>query len=286
MTTKSDQGDSSAETQLANSEVVHVFWTGGWDSTFRVLDLVIHYESTVQPVYVIDSYRKSSSNELAAMEQIKQALNHSFPEKAHHLLPLKIINRDHIEVSPTIANQYATLRSDFEIGWQYEWLSAVVDELGATRVELSLTGSSHDVMFRFLRENTKEITYPGGAKAFVVEPWKPTNEFEAAMQLFHRFAFPLLHIPKPEMLTIARAHGFGDLLSLTWFCHYPIGNQPCGACYVCRHVIRDGLGSRMPKSALLRHKVWFLVHPLRLLISNPERVVERVRDKLVWLRKK
>jgi len=40
--------------------VVNLLWTGGWDSTFRLLQLILDTRATIQPVYVIDTARRSS----------------------------------------------------------------------------------------------------------------------------------------------------------------------------------------------------------------------------------
>lgn len=35
----------------------HLLWTGGWDSTFRVLQLLLCSRDAVQPHYIIDPER-------------------------------------------------------------------------------------------------------------------------------------------------------------------------------------------------------------------------------------
>lgn len=49
---------------------VNILWTGGWDSTFRVVELSRMEGITIQPVYVIDPNRKSVPYELRAMDNI------------------------------------------------------------------------------------------------------------------------------------------------------------------------------------------------------------------------
>ena len=38
------------------SNPVYVFWTGGYDSTFRICQLLVRYKTAVQPVYITDKY--------------------------------------------------------------------------------------------------------------------------------------------------------------------------------------------------------------------------------------
>ena len=50
-------------------EEIFIFWTGGWDSTFRMLQLSeknVH----VRPMYVKDPNRRSADTELQRMNQI------------------------------------------------------------------------------------------------------------------------------------------------------------------------------------------------------------------------
>ena len=53
-----------------------ILWTGGWDSTFRVIELS-RKNVVIQPIYVLDSGRKSTDYELKAIDKIIQDLNNS-----------------------------------------------------------------------------------------------------------------------------------------------------------------------------------------------------------------
>ena len=39
-------------TDLNDKDPEYVFWTGGYDSTFRICELLIIYKRPVQPVYI------------------------------------------------------------------------------------------------------------------------------------------------------------------------------------------------------------------------------------------
>ncbi|HYD83353.1 MAG TPA: hypothetical protein VEA63_04860, partial [Opitutus sp.] len=51
---------------------VDLLWTGGWDSTYRLLDLVLRKSRTVAPHYVVDPDRSGTIQELRAMRAIRQ----------------------------------------------------------------------------------------------------------------------------------------------------------------------------------------------------------------------
>lgn len=50
-------------------KVIKILWTGGWDSTFRIVELS-RKEVTICPLYVIDNDRKSKNFEIKAMNKI------------------------------------------------------------------------------------------------------------------------------------------------------------------------------------------------------------------------
>ena len=55
---------------MENENVIKVLWTGGFDSTYRIVELSMR-DVTIQPVYVKYSRRKSMECELKAMDDIK-----------------------------------------------------------------------------------------------------------------------------------------------------------------------------------------------------------------------
>lgn len=51
---------------MERNEPVYILWTGGWDSTFRVVELSLKNQ-TIQPLYCVDKNRKSIDKEIEAM---------------------------------------------------------------------------------------------------------------------------------------------------------------------------------------------------------------------------
>lgn len=70
-------------------ETVHLLWTGGWDSTYRLLYLLWEGKQ-VQPHYIIDTHRPSSGHELRAMEAIRASINKDIERLPGTLLPTVI----------------------------------------------------------------------------------------------------------------------------------------------------------------------------------------------------
>src|SRR6478672_10747010 len=73
------------ELRLSRDTPVNLFWTGGWDSTFRLLQLLLEHRLPVAPVYLIDDTRASTQFEFDTMDAIRDALFDAYP-RAHALL--------------------------------------------------------------------------------------------------------------------------------------------------------------------------------------------------------
>ncbi|MEZ3478149.1 MAG: hypothetical protein K1W08_06005 [Lachnospiraceae bacterium] len=103
------------------NEVVEILWTGGFDSTFRIVQLS-QREIVIQPIY-LDSQRKSRLYELEAIDKITQKL------KEHEMTrctfaPLIIIEENQRKKDFVISVAYdSILEYDF-LGPQYKWLGS------------------------------------------------------------------------------------------------------------------------------------------------------------------
>ena len=68
-----------------------MLWTAGWDSTFRVADLLVNGTAVVQPWYAVDPYRRSTATELATQDVIRAHLAELDPAAARRLLPVTLV---------------------------------------------------------------------------------------------------------------------------------------------------------------------------------------------------
>lgn len=232
----------------------NLLWTGGWDSTFRLLQATISDESTVQPHYVVDFNRRSLRCELQAMASIKDAVAGQFPEARARILPTILYERCEIPRSEAIAASHQALLEESYIGWQYVWLASLAAWKGIPQLELAV--HRDDRAYGFL----SKIVRPGGDGYFSVSEIASSD----AAMLFRDFVFPILDTTKTGMAELAARHGFSQLLELTWFCDNPDRHlRPCGACGPCRYTIEEGLGRRVPKQKRVRSKVSRLLLPIR-----------------------
>ena len=105
------------------SNHVNLFWTGGYDSTFRLLQLVLEQGRTVQPHYIIDPTRQSLRNEVKAIREIKSLLFKRYPSVKGLILSTIIVELSDITPDVRVEQAYQELTRTHHIESQYIWLS-------------------------------------------------------------------------------------------------------------------------------------------------------------------
>jgi len=246
----------------------NVLWTGGWDSTFRILELTILKKETVQPYYVLDRGRSSVPFELKAMEQIKEQMVRKFPFTKDSIKPPVMIDKNEIPLNEAITKDFHTLLSRSDLGSQYEWLARYAEANGLSDWELCI--HVDDKATNFISSSVKKVE-EGNDSYFVLSlEDMPYPE----LTIFKYFHFPILRMSKLEMGEAAKQHGFDDIMERTWFCHNPRKDgTPCGMCNPCVFTRNEGLGRRVPNPTLLQRAGYQLERVFRKLKTLWRRVL-------------
>lgn len=233
-------------------EVVNILWTGGYDSSFRMVQLS-KKDVIVQPYYLSDN-RKSEANEFHAMAEITSDIrNH--PETKCEILPLISRQVKDIKEDKEITEAYNRLRKISPIGSQFEWLARFAKENELTGLELGIeraeTGSAYiRNLFKEFDIELKPID-SNGIHYYVIDNKSKNSDIS---KIFGHYHFPLWDMSKVEMLPEFKNLGFEDSVTKTWFCHKPINNKPCGICNPCSTTISSGMGFRLTKLGLFRNR--------------------------------
>jgi hypothetical protein len=227
---------------------VQLLWTGGWDSTFRLLFLLLVEKRPVEPHYVITTDRPSIGAELRTMARLKQALLTRFPEARALLRPSRLFDVTDLTPNETTAAQLRALKAVNYIGRQYEHLARYAEQLGLDGLELSV--HRDDRAYVFLRHAVhRVVTRDGGTYWTLVDAPTDSN-----LLLFRAFRFPLFELTKLDMEQAAAEHGFSALMELTWFCHKPLpGDVACGRCGPCGYAMTEGMARRLPWTSRLTY---------------------------------
>lgn len=234
----------------------NVLWTSGWDSTFRVAQLLLMSDAVVQPWYVVDPDRYSSGTELRTMERIRLTLEQRDPSIHDRLKPTKVIDKADVPVDAEITGWFSDLRRSDYWGAQYDWLARLAKSEGV-RLEIGL--KSDDAPSVRLGDLVVKTDTPG-RYGFDLE------SASGPKRLFQYFEFPIYDITKLESQQIAQANGYLDVMEMTWWCHTPLFNgQPCGWCNPCKHARAEGFGRRVPAPSLGKRLQYLLITKSRSL---------------------
>lgn len=228
--------------------VFNVLWTGGWDSTYRILSLS-RYEVDLRPHYIYYKNRRSRDMEIKAMEEISEDIKKD-PKTKCILHPVKIVRFEDIQKNDEITQAFNRIKEQTLIGLQYEYLARYANTLDNLEIGVEQGGLAEKMMDTFgeMIEATDELG---------LEYWKVNekNSSDDLNKVFGIFKYPLYSMTKLDMKEKAIELGFIDTMYKTWFCHFPHKGKPCGCCFPCNFTIQDGLPERLPKIALLRHEI-------------------------------
>ena len=224
------------------SDPVYLFWTGGYDSTFRLCELLLLEKVKVQPIYISDPYldnkktsktrRKNHNQEYDSMNKIKLKLNNDYPETKQLLLPTIDINN--VEIDEEISSNMKELKKRKYVRrevCQYGGMAQVTKDMNKY-IELcaEIGGFFHKRVHKKLKCYGKECKY----KNCLVKDINYLDKEDHCLKIFNKLVLPLIAYTKKDMYDIALQNGFNHILDMTWSCWYPRKNKPCGRCIMCR----------------------------------------------------
>lgn len=247
----------------ANVPCANLLWTGGWDSTFRLLQLLLLHRAPVVPYYLEDPTRASTRTELRTMARIVDHVHEAWPHTRELLQPLRLARVEDVAIDPRIDDALHAIRKRVFIGSQYGWLPAFCEQHRIDDMELGV--HVDDKVQALLRGLVMEVEHPCGYRSVRVDP---RHVASAEYRLFHRFSFPLFGIDKVGIGREAQAQGWGEVMEMTWFCHAPVHGKPCGICAPCLYTIEEGLAYRVPRS---RRALSLLYRRVALPLKGPLR---------------
>ena len=176
-----------------------ILWTGGWDSTYRIVQLS-HMDVNVQPIYVVDQDRASVKYELSAMKKILNLLKNSVDTKAH-FKSLVVINRDDIPSDNEISNAYMHIKESVKIGSQYEWLACLALQYLGIEMGIEKPSGEYNGCVAAIEKLGK---FKKVDDSFVVDQSASSLDCN---KLFGNFSFPIVDITETEMVDNIRRWG-------------------------------------------------------------------------------
>ncbi|MBY7144598.1 7-cyano-7-deazaguanine synthase [Virgibacillus sp. NKC19-3] len=220
-----------------------VLWTGGWDSTFRVLDLVLNKKVNIQPYYIIDENRPSTYMEFKTMDRIIDMIKEMDESASCRIMERIDIRKKDISDNSNITKSYRRLADRSHLGAQYDWLARYTNSLGINDLELCV--HTDDTVEGFIK-NDVDLVDNNNDRFYKLKEYLSDQD----LGIFSYYHFPLLDMTKLDMQEQASISGFKQIMEETWFCHSPIYDQPCGMCNPCKYTREEGLGRRVPTPTL------------------------------------
>lgn len=222
--------------------VVHILWTGGLESTFRMVELS-RKDCIIQPHYII--MRKTAEYELNAIKTISAILQRDKRTSAK-ILPVIISEGEQISFFTDIQFVWDSLQElkHFKSG-QYQALACYARDKNL-KLEMGLQFSENGSVVKILDESVL-IDDPDFDDVMMIDPEKGIEEW-ASYTLFKDFLFPksLFHKTKSEEIEELKAQGYDEVLKHIWSCYHPIFGMPCGHCFPCRSAKKEGAGQTIP----------------------------------------
>lgn len=223
---------------MTNERIINILWTGGLDSTFRIVELS-RCHCTIQPYYVSFRNRKSFHHELKAIDKITRILRKDSRTRAK-LLDLIIVSEKEIPRDVAIFDSWTRLMRGRS--WQYYVLAKYVNQLNV-EIEMGLQFSPNGTVASAIDESLL-IHHPDpDYDVLVIDK---TRADQDTLTVFGGFCFPesLFHKSKKEEIDTLRRDGYERVLKHVWFCFHPTWGFPCGHCPPCYSYEKEGV--RLP----------------------------------------
>src|SRR5699024_4113881 len=221
--------------------ITNLFWTGGWDSTFRLLQLIFEEHKYVKPHYIVTA-QECTGKEIDTINKIKRRISRNHPEKSKFLLPISYMGIGEIKENKAIEREYQEIKKTSKINKQYKHLACYCHQIDVHSIELSVLSSES---FEYLESNST---------------------------IFNSFDLPVLGYSKMEMAQIAERKGWKQLMKMTWFCRRPNKGRPCGFCGPCTDAVLGGVGWRLPMRARI---IAYLQLPFRKWWRNNYQIQDK-----------
>lgn len=247
-----------------NMPVINVFWTGGWDSSFRICELS-RMPVKIQPIYMHGDDRHSEQFERKAMETITRMLQER-PETKAEFLPLRNVDINKIEINPAVSDAYNRIREKTGLGTQMEYLSSYVHDHPGIELGIEKLPVEESHMIHALLESCKiEHGLVNGVEEYYANP---DESSEDGLLIFGGILLPIFDRTEADMLKLINEWGYLDIMKQVWFCHQPYQGRPCGMCHPCEVKMGAGMEFLLPEDAQKRYhlqhryhdKFWFKVY--------------------------
>lgn len=228
--------------------IVHILWTGGLESTYRVVELS-KTDCVIQPHYIIfEGIRKSQKYELKAIKKITEILKKDQRTRATILPPIVFCfnAQNRIEDYPDIKEAQLFLETNKNYRSRQYSMFARYARHEKLKLEMGVCFSTLGAIGRVI-DTSSLVSHPLYSDLLMIDPEKGQEEW-ASYTLFKDFLFPrsLFHKEKKDEASELSNDGYAEVAKKVWTCYNPIFGMPCGHCGPCRSAKLEGTGYMIP----------------------------------------
>ncbi len=228
-----------------NSNIYNLLWTGGFDSTYRLIELSMR-DVVIQPMYVIDPGRSSIKYEEKAREKILDMLSKKEKTKAK-ILPIKKIKLEDIPKNEEIEKAYQLFKEEAEMGSQHEWLARLALQYNGLEICIEKALGEHAPVRNSILNHGKLIKTDDG---YIVDKDNSSKELNL---ILGNLRLPIFDKTNLEMVEDIKKWGYEDVIKNIWFCYTPIDGKPCGVCNPCSTKVDSKMTFLLPDIAVKRN---------------------------------
>lgn len=217
---------------LSCNKKVNLYWTGGYDSTFRLLQLIIIENKIVKPYYLnfptLDGYnirRKNVKFEIKTMRRIINELRRiGYGDKIRDLQIITDVplSKEVLDATTILHKQKKIRRA---VSQYAHMLQFAIDK--------------NDVFEECAEKNPHSTSYK--MLSSILNKNKMLNIDEVIgtpLYAIRNIKFPIIDLTKEDMLKIAKENNFDYILGWTKTCWYPDSKgTPCNKCIMCKDCI-------------------------------------------------
>ena len=210
-----------------------IFFTGGYDSTYRLCEAAIIEKKNVVPIYINDPdidnekgkrvKRRNNAQEITSQKKIIDKIKTKFPEAKKRIKNIVVYNE--VPLDQDTKDQMKIIKDHSYVRratCQYGAMAQITKNI-KTPVEVCAEKGGH------FEKKLKNKLMPNVMALDVAR--------HTELRLFKDFRLPLFNMTKEDMLKKSHAHGFDDILMNSWSCWYPKKGKPCGRCIMCKERI-------------------------------------------------